>query len=142
VKVFKGFMSAARKKQWCLDNFINFRAMKQVRDIHKQLVQYLDQIEIRMVSCCDSTDLVRKAIVSAFFTQAAIRLEDGLYKTLLGNKIVAIHPSSVLFARKPTCVIYNQLVYTKKKYIRGILLIQMNWLSEIVPQFWKRTKIS
>lgn len=75
---------------------------------------------------------IRRCLTSGFFLKAAVRQEDGLYKTLVGNKVrvypssggrpescrlmmsgmqlVKIHPSSVLFTKKPLCVLYNQLV--------------------------------
>lgn len=50
-------------------------------------MQYLKALGIIANSCCENTEAIRKALVSAFFTQAAIRLEDGQYKTLLGNRV-------------------------------------------------------
>jgi len=116
--------------------------MKQADNIRKQLRNYMENLGVTIMSCGTNTEPIRRAIASAFFLQAAVRQEDGSYKTLLGNKIVSVHPSSVLFTKKPACVIYNQLVYTKRKYMRDVMLIPLRWLHELAPHFWQLKEAS
>ena len=117
-------------------------------------------------------ETVLKCLVSAFFINAAVRQEDGSFRTLLGNKIVAIHPGSTLFrpGSKPNsfgalprtrsnvglglgggslrlreggvvdCVIYDELVMTKKKYMRTVSKIERSWLTTLAPDFYTTKK--
>jgi len=64
----------------------------------------------------------------------------GAYKTKLGNGTVSIHPSSALFGRNPApaCVVYTELVTTKKTYIRGVTQIREEWLHEVAPEFYHK----
>jgi len=117
--------------------------MKQASDIRKQLTDYCATVGIPSQSCGDN-ERIKKCFACGFFLQAAARQEDGQYKTLVGNKIVSIHPSSVMFSRKPPYVLYHQLVFTKRKYMRGILSINPNWLTDkdVVGKFYQKRAIS
>jgi ATP-dependent RNA helicase DHX8/PRP22 len=97
-------------------------------------------MKIPLVSSGEDTESVRKCFTSAFFMNAAVQQGDGTYKTLADSKIVAIHPSSVMFNTKPPCVLYNELVLTKKQYIREVILIDYQWLLELAPHFYTKMK--
>ncbi|KAL6044025.1 putative ATP-dependent RNA helicase dhx33 [Balamuthia mandrillaris] len=137
LNVYKAYAAlTGQRHQWCRDNFINFRSIKHATEVRKQLEGYCLQLGIQLVSCGDETECIRKSITSGFFLHAAIRQEDGEYKTCVGNKIVHLHPSSVLFGKKPGCVIYNQLVFTKRNYMRDVVMVQPQWLTELSNSFY------
>lgn len=58
----------------------------------------------------DSYDIIKKCFICGFFMNVATILPNGKYRTLNENKIVSIHPSSILFLSKSPCVLYNELV--------------------------------
>jgi len=65
----------------------------------------------------------------------------GRYKTKIGSEEVSIHPTSAMFGRNPApkCVVYTELLVTKKTYIRGVTQIREDWLNEVAPEFFKQT---
>eukprot|EP01125_Pyxidicula_operculata_P005016 TRINITY_DN1847_c1_g1_i1.p1 TRINITY_DN1847_c1_g1~~TRINITY_DN1847_c1_g1_i1.p1 ORF type:complete len:852 (-),score=290.12 TRINITY_DN1847_c1_g1_i1:6-2561(-) len=141
------------KKDWCIKNNINFKAMKKVLDVHKQLTEYWKSLNWPLVSCqqqrhdgfnmsnSDSFDPVRKCFASGFFTRVAVLMPNGSYETMLDHKRVHIHPSSCLFMKKPDVVIYNELVLTTKEYMRDVLKIEKEWVLELQPEF-QRAKLN
>ncbi len=56
------------------------------------------------------------------------------------SQVVIIHPSSVLNFR-PEFVLYNDLVLTKKNYMRTVMSIKPEWLFEIAPQYFRPESI-
>lgn len=145
LEVFRQYVrAAARRRRWCHDNFVNGRAMEHAAEIRAQLVGYAVDLGMSARSADDAyggagsgaaePTPLQRALVAGFFMHAATRQPDGTFKTLLGNKIVYIHPSSVLFQRKPDCVLFHELVLTKRRYMRGVLQIEAAWLPEIAPQ--------
>ena len=48
-----------------------------------------------------------------------------------------LHPSSVLFLRRPQTVIFSELVYTNKLYMRHCCAIDAAWLPELVPDLYR-----
>jgi pre-mRNA-splicing factor ATP-dependent RNA helicase DHX15/PRP43 len=53
--------------------------------------------------------------------------KNSIYQTVKDSNMVLMHPSSSM-QRKPTFVLYQDFVLTKKNYIRTILEIQPEWL--------------
>lgn len=64
----------------------------------------------------------------------------GRFKTKVGNAEVNIHPTSALFNRNPApkCVVYTELLVTKKTYIRGVTQVREEWLVDVAPQFFSK----
>ena len=84
---------------------------------------------------------VRKAFCYGFFLNVAQYHPDKkVYVTAEGKHDVAIHPTSVLFKQryKPPLLLFNELVFTKKRYMRDTLAIEESWLTEAAPGKWKR----
>lgn len=124
-------------KKWCYENFIEPRSVLRAKDVRKQLLQMMDQYKLAVVSCGRKFNQVRKAIVSGFFTNAAkVNGQDG-YKTLVDGTPVYVHPSSSLFQKNPTWVVYHELVQTTKEYMREVTTIEPKWLVEFAPNFYK-----
>jgi pre-mRNA-splicing factor ATP-dependent RNA helicase DHX16 len=63
----------------------------------------------------------------------------GRYKTKVGATEVSIHPTSTMFGRNPApkCVVYTEVLQTKKAYIRGVTQVREDWLVEVAPHFFK-----
>ena len=80
---------------------------------------------------------LRRALAAAFFLQAAVRRPSGDYVTLVSRQTVSIHPSSALFSRRAPCVLYNELVFTTRLYMRDLTTIEAAWLAEVAPHFFK-----
>lgn len=73
---------------------------------------------------------------STSITQAAQRQTNGEYIALVSRQSVAIHPSSVLFTRRASCVLFNELLFTSRLYMRDLTQIDPNWLPELAPQYF------
>ncbi|RLN87385.1 hypothetical protein BBJ28_00021469 [Nothophytophthora sp. Chile5] len=150
LNVFNGYVQcgAKQRNKWCRDHYINHRAMTRVESVRLQLKGYLEKLELPIASSFPDIDPLRKSIVAGFFLNTAMRsLADGLggsktaYKTMCGrSEIVKVHPSSSLFMRNPPpkWVVYNELVFTSKHYIRSVLVIEKDWLVELAPTFFAK----
>jgi pre-mRNA-splicing factor ATP-dependent RNA helicase DHX16 len=65
----------------------------------------------------------------------------GQYKTTKHNQTVMIHPSSCLFKEIPRWVIYHELVFTTKEFMRQVIEINPSWLVEIAPHYYKKSEL-
>ena len=52
-----------------------------------------------------------------------------------------IHPSSSLHQSQPRWVVYHELVFTTKEFMRQIVEIKPEWLCEIAPHYYKKTDV-
>ncbi|CAK4031706.1 pre-mRNA-splicing factor ATP-dependent RNA helicase cdc28 [Lecanosticta acicola] len=124
---------------WARENFLQQRSLTRARDVRDQLVKLCDRVEVTL-STCGSSNIqpVQKAITAGFFPNAA-RLQRGgdSYRTVKNNMTVHIHPSSVLMDVRPKWVIFYELVLTSKEFMRSIVPLQPEWLTEVAPHYYK-----
>ncbi|XP_047172145.1 pre-mRNA-splicing factor ATP-dependent RNA helicase DEAH10 [Vigna umbellata] len=123
-------------RKWCKENYINSRSLRHARDIHKQIKGHVEQMGLNLSSCGDDMLQFRRCLAASFFLNAAVKQPEGTYRALASGQVVQIHPSSVLFRKKPECVIFNELVQTNNKYVRNLTRVDYLWLTELAPQYY------
>jgi len=152
---------------WCARNFISGRALVRAFDVRKQLSEICSReiksgglgMDIK-ASCRDNMEAFLKCACAGLFLQVASRIKEtvnldgqfkrsgksgtllssrGRYKTKIGSEEVSIHPTSMMFGRNPApkCIVYTELLVTKKSYIRSVTQIKEEWLSDVAPTFFK-----
>jgi len=155
--------------EWCTRNFISGRALVRAHDVRNQLSEICSRTEEKnglgmdvFASCGAEMESFFKCVCAGLFLQVASRMQSiveikkggsrnlaannlrGRYKTKIGGEEVSIHPASAMFGRNPApkCVVYTELLVTKKTYIRGVTQVREEWLTDIAPQFFKREATS
>lgn len=130
---------------WARENFLQQRSLTRARDVREQLAKLCDRVEVQL-STCGASNLrpIQRALTAGFFSNATRmdRRGDG-YRTLKNNSSVWIHPSSVLkeVDPPPKTMIYHELVQTSKEYMRSCLPIEVAWLRELAPHFYKKHEL-
>jgi len=141
LNVYNQWAETDHSSQWCYENYIQYRSMKRARDIRDQLENLLDRVEIEIASNALDTDKIRKAITAGYFYHTARLSKGGNYKTVKHNQQVMIHPNSSLFEDLPRWVIYHELVFTTKEYMRNTIEIENKWLLEVAPHYYKAREL-
>lgn len=133
------------RKAWAERHFVSHRAMRAVMDVRKQLRAQCLQMGMLSTAASDADGIastsisfdkgvtILKAFLRGFAMNTAMLCPDGSYKTFVGRQTVAIHPSSVLFGRKVEAIMFNEFVFTKKSYARGVSAVQLDWIAERFP---------
>jgi len=148
--------------EWSRRNFINARSLAKAFDIRWQISEICSRNEAKnglgwdLASSSGSDDAINflKCVSAGLFMQSCSRIRPNSetlgkrkrqpgsfrgYRTKIGCKEVSIHPNSSLFARNPPpkCVVYTELLFTKKTYIRGVTQVKEEWLAEVAPSLFK-----
>jgi pre-mRNA-splicing factor ATP-dependent RNA helicase DHX16 len=116
--------------QWCHENYIQPRSMKRARDVRDQLTALCARVDIPLMSLDDARDSIpyRKAITAGFFYNTAQLGRNGdSYRTAKQKQTVLVHPSSSLFKELRKWVVYYELVFTSREYMRMASEIQPEW---------------
>lgn len=137
LKVYNQWAESDYSTQWCYENFIQYRSMKRARDVREQLVNLMQRVEIDMVSSASESMNIRKAVTAGYFYHIAKLSKGGNYKTAKHNQTVMIHPNSALFEELPRWVLYHELVFTTKEFMRQVIEIESKWLLEVAPHYYK-----
>lgn len=149
--------------EWCTRNFISGRALARAFDVRHQLSDICRRdvsknglgMDVGQSCGTEMTDFL-KCVCAGLFLQVASRIKAtvevdargrsgmvtpsrGRYRTKIGSQEVSVHPTSTMFGRNPApkCVVYTELLTTKKTYIRGVTQVREDWLVEVAPHFFK-----
>eukprot|EP00898_Chlorokybus_atmophyticus_P007122 jgi/Chlat1/7410/Chrsp6S07430 len=123
---------------WCSDHYIHVKGMRKAREVRSQLLDIMKQQKIAMVSCGTDWDVVRKAICSSYFHQAARLKGIGEYVHCRTGMPCHLHPTSALYGLgyTPDYIVYHELVMTAKEYMQCVTAVEPQWLAEMGPMFF------
>eukprot|EP00301_Raphidiophrys_heterophryoidea_P005091 c12172_g1_i1.p1 GENE.c12172_g1_i1~~c12172_g1_i1.p1 ORF type:complete len:1757 (+),score=438.88 c12172_g1_i1:2-5272(+) len=121
--------------KWATEHFMHAKALKKVREIRSQLVDIMKQNKMQLNSSGQEWDVVRKAISSAYFHNSAKLKGIGEYINQFTSMPCHLHPSSALYGAgyTPDYVVYHELVFTSKEYMRCVTAVDPFWLAEMGP---------
>ncbi len=139
LNAYHAYKQSGANKDWCYDNFINFRAMQTADNIREQLARILKKLSLPLVSTEFSDpsyyNNIRRCLCSGLFLQVAHLQRQGYYLTVKDQQVVTIHPSSVL-SNKPPWVFFQEFVLTSKNYIRTVSTATVEWLVDLAPHYY------
>lgn len=141
LNVYNAWADASFSKQWCFENFVQEKSLQRCRDIRDQLVKLMERVDIDLVSNPSQTETIKKCLTAGFFYHTARMQKGGNYKTIKNQQTVHIHPSSHVSETLPKWVVYHELVYTSKEYMRTVSEIKPQWLVEVAPHFYRQSEI-
>ncbi|KAJ7231444.1 pre-mRNA splicing factor [Mycena haematopus] len=130
LNAYNAFTRYGRSSGWCKSHALSFRAMSRVVSIRAQLKKYMQRFNLPTESCEGDAKRLRRCLVSGYWRNGARWVADGTYRSVRGNRTLHVHPTSVLFTRKPRSgwVIFHEMEETKKTQIRIITEIEPDWL--------------
>nr|XP_028569870.1 pre-mRNA-splicing factor ATP-dependent RNA helicase DHX16 isoform X2 [Podarcis muralis] len=140
LNVYNQWVECGYSMQWCYENFIQFRSMRRARDVREQLEGLMERIEVDITSSEGDYIPVRKAVTAGFFYHTA-RLTRSGYKSVKHQQTVFVHPNSSLFEEQPRWLIYHELVFTTKEFMRQVIEIDSTWLLEVAPHYYKAKEL-
>jgi pre-mRNA-splicing factor ATP-dependent RNA helicase DHX16 len=144
LRCYSDWAATEYSQTWCFENYVQVRSMKKARDIREQLESLCERVEVDItVSSPDDIDATLKAMTAGFFYNIAKLGRSGEYQTIKQPKTVYIHPSSVLAKEEepPPWVVYFELAFTTKEYMRQVAPIQPGWLIEIAPHYYQESEV-
>jgi pre-mRNA-splicing factor ATP-dependent RNA helicase DHX38/PRP16 len=138
VHVFEMWDKRCTDTSWAREHFLDVRSLRRAGDIRQQLADQLVRTGRQLTSARRDEELVRRAIASAFYPNAAKLRAKSEYVTLLRGTPCAIHPSSVLAGVGITSdyVVYHELVLTTREYMRTVTAVDPRWLAEYGGKFF------
>ncbi len=123
-------------RDWCYNNFINYRAISAADRVRDQLVRIMKKLGLPIISIGDDYLNIRKCLTAGLFMQVAHLQKQGHYLTAKDNQVVAIHPSSVI-DEKPQWILFQDFVLTSRNFIRNVTLTRVEWLTELAPHYFE-----
>jgi pre-mRNA-splicing factor ATP-dependent RNA helicase DHX16 len=129
--------------QWCYENYCQVRSLNKARDIREQIEALCERVEIVKGSNPSDMEGIGKSLTAGYFYNTAKFSKNGEYKTVKHQHTVYIHPSSV-FSRQeepPRWLLYFELAFTTKEYMRMVTPIVGEWLVQIAPHYYQSSDV-
>nr|GMD95313.1 pre-mRNA-splicing factor ATP-dependent RNA helicase DEAH7-like [Ipomoea batatas]GMD98057.1 pre-mRNA-splicing factor ATP-dependent RNA helicase DEAH7-like [Ipomoea batatas]GMD98957.1 pre-mRNA-splicing factor ATP-dependent RNA helicase DEAH7-like [Ipomoea batatas] len=138
LNVYQQWKSNQYRGDWCNDHFLHVKGLRKAREVRSQLLDILKTLKIPLTSCGPDWDIVRKAICSAYFHNAARLKGVGEYVNCRNGMPCHLHPTSALYGLgyTPDYVVYHELILTTKEYMQCVTAVEPQWLAELGPMFF------
>ncbi|XP_071736415.1 pre-mRNA-splicing factor ATP-dependent RNA helicase DEAH7-like isoform X2 [Rutidosis leptorrhynchoides] len=138
LNVYQQWKANQYRGDWCNDHFLQVKGLRKAREVRSQLLDILKTLKIPLTSCGPDWDVVRKAICSAYFQNAARLKGIGEYVNCRNGMPCHLHPSSALYGLgyTPDYVVYHELILTTKEYMQCVTSVEPQWLAELGPMFY------
>ncbi|KAI8803208.1 P-loop containing nucleoside triphosphate hydrolase protein [Cladochytrium replicatum] len=141
LNIWKAYLDVGKDRDWCNDNFINARSLKQ--KVRGQLQTFCDRLGIPTGTSClkegiqiGDTEPILRCLLTGFFTNTGVLQQDGTYKSVATSQVMHIHPSSVLFRKKANAIFYHEMVKTTRNYVRSVSSVEAGWIMEAAPNYF------
>ncbi|RUM93292.1 MAG: ATP-dependent RNA helicase HrpA [Thiomicrospira sp.] len=148
-------LSQNKLRKLCKTNFLSYLRMKEWHDLFFQLEMSLKRIGVKVGELhlyeevkqgktvterlSDTHSMaVHRSLMAGLLGNIAMRDDENTYLGARNTKLF-IHPSSVLFKRKPKWMLSGELVETTKLYARNNAVIDVNWVEGIAPHLIKHS---
>ncbi|RSH84190.1 uncharacterized protein EHS24_005699 [Apiotrichum porosum] len=143
LNIFQQWAESGYGQQFCFENFVQYKSLCRVRDIHDQLASLCDRVEVVIESLPNEVIPIQKALTAGYFYNTARIDKGGGYRTTKNNHTVYLHPSSCLMGMQPPprFILYYELVLTSKEYMRQCMPIEGAWLAELAPHYFGKQEI-
>ncbi|KAJ7074423.1 P-loop containing nucleoside triphosphate hydrolase protein [Mycena amicta] len=130
LNAYNAFTRSGRSSGWCKSHALSFRAMSRAG---------FHSCPIEKESCEGDAARLRRCLVSGYWRNGARWVADGTYRSVRGNRTLHVHPTSVLFTRKPRSgwVVFHEMEETTKTQIRVLSEIEPDWLLDHGHKFEK-----
>ncbi|KAL4069208.1 hypothetical protein J3A83DRAFT_3500927 [Scleroderma citrinum] len=140
LNAYNAFTKYGKSSSWCKAHALNFRAMSRAVSIRSQLKKYMQRFGLPVQSCEGDAKRLRQCLVSGYWRNCARWMADGTYRSVKGDKILHVHPNSVLFTRKPRSgwVVFHEMEETKKNQIKILTEIEPDWLLDHGHKYYSR----
>ncbi|CAM9482708.1 unnamed protein product [Ectocarpus fasciculatus] len=143
LRCYTQWVEANYSTQWCYENYVQIRSLNKARDVREQIEALCERVEIIKSSNPGDTDAIGKSLTSGYFYNTAKFSKNGEYKTVKHQHTVYIHPSSVLSRQEepPRWLLYFELAFTTKEYMRMVTPIVGEWLVQIAPHYYQSSDV-
>ena len=136
--VYKQWESNGARSDWCNRHFLHQKSLKKAREVRTQLIDIMKQQRVAVVSCNHDWDVIRQAICSAYFANAAMAKANNEYVNLRTKMPCHLHPTSALYGLGYTAdyVVYHELIMTSKEFMQCVTAVDPLWLADMGPMFF------
>lgn len=140
LNVWDAWSQSGFDPQWARSKFLNVRQLREIQQVRSQLFRDLSRHGVEVDdSNGDDVGAIQKCIVSGLIDRLMVFSGYHAYQQVFNNvgdmdsESYYMHPASAVFGNEQKLMIGDNVVKTKKVYMRACQTVQPSWLVETVP---------
>ncbi len=111
----------------CQQNFLSYVRIREWKEVHKQLLEILAEMNIHGNSLPADYDAIHCALLPGLLSHVAVKTDEREYTGARGIKL-HIFPGSSQFSKLPKWIVAAELAETTRLYVRTVATINPQWL--------------
>lgn len=131
-------LSRRKLTDWCRARFLSPARMREWLDIHRQLSEQANLLQLRPNQEPAEYQQLHRALLSGFLGNIALRGDGSEYTGARGIKL-HIFPGSGVFKARPRWIMAAELVETTRLYARDVAEIRPEWVESLAGQLLNRS---
>lgn len=131
-------LSGSQLRKWCRERFLSFVRMREWQELHRQLRESVDELELRGNQTPADYASLHQAILSGFLGNIGTLDEKREYLGARGSQFV-VAPGSPLAAKPPRWIVAGSLLETTRIYARMVASIEPQWIEAVGEHLLKRS---
>lgn len=139
LNIINNFIKNQKSQKWAERRSLNHQTLVNAVEISSRLESQLKKYGISITSSSGRTEVIQRSILSGLFSNVAYLHPSGCYKTIRGEQVVHIHPTSIFseMTEQPKLVVFHEIINTTKPFMRHIMSIEQSWLLDVAPHYYK-----
>lgn len=129
-------LSHSKFRKACKQNFLSYNGLKEWSDIHRQLMQLVEEAKLPIRKRKDNDDAIHRALLTGLLSNVAF-LEDKKEYVGSGGTKRFIWPGSGLHSKKPKWITSAEVVETSQRYARVVARINPAWIEPLAKHLVK-----
>ena len=134
----RGKLSRSQLQKACQQNFLSLPRLREWQDVHRQLLQLVQETGVKVGPRRDNYDAIHRALLCGLLSNIALRRDKFDYEGA-GGATFFLWPGSAAFAKNPRWVVAGELVETTRRYLRTVGRIQPEWIEPLAAHLVKRS---
>lgn len=130
-------LSRNQLRKACRQNFLSYNRMREWADIHRELLELVEQAGFKPKERSDRYDPIHRAILTGLLSNLAYRKDAHEYSVAGGGK-AHLWPGSGVFATKPRWIMAAEVVETTRRYLRTCARVNPRWIEPAAKHLVKR----
>lgn len=130
-------LSRNQLRKACRQNFLSYNRMREWADIHRELLELVQEAGLEALERHDRYDPVHRAILTGLLSNLAYRKEAHEYSVAGGGK-AHLWPGSGVFTTKPKWTMGAEVVETTRRYLRTCARVNPRWIEPAAQHLVKR----
>lgn len=137
LNILNGFIANEKSQRWAERRSLNYQKLLNAVEITARLETKLKHLKIDLASS-NRLETIQKSIVAGLFSNLAYLHPSGDYKTIRGDRVVHIHPTSIFseMINRPKLLVFAEIMNTTKAFMRHIIAVDQRWILDAAPHFY------